>query len=503
MEQAQGNTISLRNVTRILFKRKKMIILFFLSTVITVAIGTFQMKPMYRAFSTVMIDWEKENEKTLLLELNALMRRSDYDRIAAEKQILLSRPITEAVVQNLGMFEEAHGTRINPNGIDWRYSEFVARVQKSLSVEQTKGTNVLEVSFEDDSPFRAAEVTNCFVEQYSKYRAELAKDFRAYDFFDEQMKITSSKLDELEERQASFRRERGTIVTEEEAFVLLTKLGDYEKALTEVQTQRFGKEAKLNAIKDNLRDGGKLTIPSTETSDSPSREDYLTKLKTELLSLELQRNKLAQKFTAKHPQVVALEQEIALAESKLRDELFSILREEEINIEALRAEESVLNSKIVGVERALGEYAQNESDLNKISRGISESQDVYAQLLSQREEARISLAKQDIVQVKVISAATPPSSPIKPKKSLYIGLAVLFGLIASVGTAFSLEFFDHSIETADDVQRELGFPVLASVRETNLMDLSKQRSGKRGANGKRRNGPSKPEPIVTTAQGNS
>lgn len=468
MEQTTlDNSVSLRSVIRVLFKRKRIIILFFLSVVATVTIGTFQMRPIYRAESTIMINWEKETEKTLILEMNALLRRSDYDRIAAEIQILKSRPIAEFVTEELGL---AAGS----DPIAGHYKA-VAEVQNALKVEQTKGTNVLEVAYSDIEAKRAADILNCLIKNYIKYRAELAKDFRAYEFFEDQIENTASKLNELENRQAEFKSKYGVMASKEEADILLTKLSDYESTLTEVRTRRIGKEAKLEVIRENLAASGEVTIPSTETSDSPSREEYITKLKTSILGLELERNKLLQKYTARHPQVVSLENEIELAQAKLRKELLNILSEEDTNIQALRAEERVLESKIAQVKIELGELAKNASELNKISRGIEENQQVYAKLFDHREEARIALSKQDqIVQVKVISAALPPAAPVKPNKVLYIGLAFVFGLIAALGSAFLVEYFDHSIETNEDVERKLGFPVLASIRQAQIINYGKR-----------------------------
>ena len=259
---------------------------------------------------------------------------------------------------------------------------------------------------------------------------------------------------------------------------MFTKLGEYEKSLTEVRTKRIGIEAKLQVIMENMDHNGDVTIPSTETSDSPSREEYLGRLRSETLKLELERNKLLQKFTSQHPQIVSLENELKLAQDKLRKELMSIISEEKMNIQSLHAEEAVLQSKIYDVKNELKQFAQSEFELNKISRGIQETRELYSLLLKQREEARIALSKQDqIVRVKVVSAAMAPEAPLRPNKPLYLSLAVIFGIIVSLGSAFLIEFFDHSIETTDDVRLALGIPVLTSIPETELY-IYRKRHGK-------------------------
>lgn len=459
---------SVRRVLRVLFKRKRMITLLFLSTVATVAVGTLTMRPLYRAGATILVDWEKDAEKTLIIELNWWLRRTNYDQIAAEMQILKSRPIAERVVRALGL-AKASGTAADSA----HFEQAVAMVQKGLKVEQTKETNLLQVTFSDHDAKRAAAIANSVVEQYSRHRAELAKDLRTYTFFDEQIKMAAAKLDELERREAEFKRREGVVVPDGEAEILYRKLADYDQALTEVRTRRIGKESKLRVYREEINGNGSVVIPSTETSDSPSREEYLSRLKSELLSQELERSRLRQRYTASHPQVVAAEKQVALIQDKLRQELREIIAEEEANVRALRAEEASLQAKISEVQSQLKRFAGNAYELSRISRGIKETQELYSVLLKQREEARLALSRQDqLLQVKVVSAAVPPRMPVRPKRPLYLMVGLLLGAVVALGSAFFAESLDTSLDSEEDVRRVLGFPVLASFADGGIVTFS-------------------------------
>ncbi len=458
---------SLRRVGKALRKRKKMILLLFCSTVATVVVGTLLMRPVYRATSTIMVDWEKDAEKTLIIELNWWLRRSNYDQIAAEVQILKSRPIAERVVRVLGL---ARSTGSAADSV--HFAQVVAAVQKGLKVEQTRETNLLQVTFEDRDPRRAAMIANCLVEQYARHRADLAKDLRTYAFFDEQIKTAAAKLDELERREAEFKRHSGVLVLDGEAEILYRKLADFDQALTEVRTKRIGKESKLRAFREGVAGNAAIVIPSTETSDSPSREEYLSRLKTELLKLELERSSLRQRYTGNHPQVAAVEKQVALVEEKLRQELREIIAEEEVNLRALRAAEASLEAKIAEVQGQLKRLAVDAYELSRISRGIKETQEVYSILLKQREEARIAASRQDqLVQVKVVSAAVPPYTPARPNRPLHFLVGILLGGVVALGSAFFAESLDSSIDSAEDVRRYLGFPVLAAIAEAESLRL--------------------------------
>lgn len=68
-------------------------------------------------------------------------------------------------------------------------------------------------------------------------------------------------------------------------------------------------------------------------------------------------------------------------------------------------------------------------------------------------------------------------SPIKPKPPLNIAIALVVGLMAGVGLAFLLEYFDNTVKDAQDIERTLELPVLGviSVIDDKQMTAIKER----------------------------
>lgn len=66
-------------------------------------------------------------------------------------------------------------------------------------------------------------------------------------------------------------------------------------------------------------------------------------------------------------------------------------------------------------------------------------------------------------------------SPIKPQPFLNIAIAVVVGLMLSVGLAFLLEYLDNTIKNEKDVERVLQLPVIgviSVIKEEELRNLS-------------------------------
>ena len=227
----------------------------------------------------------------------------------------------------------------------------------------------------------------------------------------------------------------------------------------------MGKEASLAVINQQLRSGQNLSIPSTETSDSPSQEKYIAKLRGDLLDMEIRREQLLQKFTPQYEEVVDLDQQIVATKAKIKNEIEQIVQMEEMTIKVLQVEEQLLQASIEKIQRELKEFAHKEYELSQLSRGIDDNREVFSMLLKQREEARIALAKLEHgIKIKVISPAVTPTEPVRPKRTVNVALALVAGLLAGLGLAFLVEFFDRTIDAPDELEKLLELPALGSVR---------------------------------------
>jgi capsular polysaccharide biosynthesis protein len=84
----------------------------------------------------------------------------------------------------------------------------------------------------------------------------------------------------------------------------------------------------------------------------------------------------------------------------------------------------------------------------------------------------------DIMNVDNVSLLSPAElgenpSPVAPDPVLNMGVAFVVGLMFAVGIAFLLDFLDSTIKTEDDVEKELGIPVLASISTINTAKAAK------------------------------
>jgi polysaccharide biosynthesis transport protein len=236
-------------------------------------------------------------------------------------------------------------------------------------------------------------------------------------------------------------------------------------------------------------------------ADSPFIQQY----KGKLAALEVDLIGLLEKYTDKHPHVIATKAAIEETKAKLNLEINRIVNAEapsanplhqglvqnklqsEAAIAIAVAKKNVIEQMMAESEASLLKLPEKEQGLARVMRDKSVALEIYVMLAKRHEEARISEAMQP-TDVQIIDVAIAPEKPIKPKKLLNVIIAAILGLFVGTAWAFFLEYMNESIRNAEDVQAYLGLPVLGSipdfdkkhnlVTQQSLWDKIKQRFSK-------------------------
>jgi uncharacterized protein involved in exopolysaccharide biosynthesis len=105
--------------------------------------------------------------------------------------------------------------------------------------------------------------------------------------------------------------------------------------------------------------------------------------------------------------------------------------------------------------------------IEKMARKVESAREAYLLYKKKYEEARISVGmdKQKLVNVSIAQPAEKPLTPVAPKTTLNLLLAIVLGLLGGVTLAFAVDYFDHSLSTGEELERTLKVPLLAAIPE--------------------------------------
>lgn len=90
-----------------------------------------------------------------------------------------------------------------------------------------------------------------------------------------------------------------------------------------------------------------------------------------------------------------------------------------------------------------------------------------------------NIMKADNINILATAEVVDGQSPIKPQPTLNIAIAMVVGLMAGVGLAFLLEYFDSTVKNEQDVEKNLGLPILgviSVIEEAKLEEMKRRRS---------------------------
>jgi len=463
----------------IIYKRRKIILILFLFIIFSFIGAAFILPPVYRSTAKVMVNYQGDNEKAHLLGLTQTDGRVRYDKIGSELVIMKMRSILEPVVNDLGMDKRVKTHKgiingfVNKLGLGKAdmgqemyipFNKAITELVKKLNIEREKDTNVIFISYDDKDPVFAASVVDKVVQEYIKQRPSLDRDTRAYEFFEIQIREIEKQISELEQKGMYYKSREKVLQPDQQTQILFSSIADFDKELTRVRADRIAREARLNVIREQIKNGDDIAFPNTESTGKVGRLDYLNELKKTLLELELRKSSLEQKYTVKHPELALVLQDIESMRKKIRSEVEEIIRAEETSVRALKAAEQALAGRMNQVVNSVAELSRQEYELGKLTIGIEDLREVYSMLIKQREEARIAASKKEyLVQVRLLEPPIVAYKPVKPNKPLFAGLAIILGVIVSLGCAFFIEMFDHSVNTVEDAQHCLGLPILAAI----------------------------------------
>ncbi|QCJ44771.1 capsular biosynthesis protein [Bacillus sp. S3] len=85
----------------------------------------------------------------------------------------------------------------------------------------------------------------------------------------------------------------------------------------------------------------------------------------------------------------------------------------------------------------------------------------------------VNIMNVDNVSILAKAEAAKQPSPIKPKPLLNVAIALVVGLMAGVGIAFLLEYFDNTIKNEEEIEKLIGVPVLGTIAIIDETQLKK------------------------------
>ena len=320
-------------------------------------------------------------------------------------------------------------------------------------------TVALHLSYEGRNPEKVAQVTNALAELYIRENATFREQQTAgtTEFLRGQLEDARRQLQD-QQRQISEFKERHIGELPEEQMTNLAALDRLNAKLRETA------DLELRAM--GRRD--ELTKQLAETPGTPGR---LAKLKLDLANLRT-------RLTDEHPDVVALQAQIAALERSLASaggraaptgseerSLRDALTEVEAELTALRKEELALRSTIAAYDQRLANAPRVVQEFEGLTQDNAVLQDRYRSLRQRYEDAQAAQIAEHTQEreLRLIEPAALPQKPVGPHRLALLLVGFVLSVGGALGTVLLVETRDTSFHTVDEVRAFTGIPVLVSI----------------------------------------
>ena len=334
------------------------------------------------------------------------------------------------------------------------HPSLVDQYLSKLTVAALPDSQLVQVQFTSSDPVLSKAVVNrhamAFIEKNLATR---------FDLTDETRKFLEGKLVELKANVENSEKALNRFQTAHEVVSLdkggslpLEELKKLNTDLTEARSRRIELESLHRIVQKN--DNQLLS----QIIDNPR----VQQLRNQITNLETQVSHLQTKFKPTYRGIIALQEEIDEAKSRLNGEINRIVQSIERDYLAAIAKEKALAVETDRARRLALSLQEKAVEYAVLEREVASNRALYEAVFKKTKEAALT-GEGPMPNLRIVDRAEIPVAPDSGKSTRILVLAIVLGLLGGIGLAFLLHFLDNSIRTPDDVARSVRLATLGIV----------------------------------------
>jgi len=447
------------------------------------------LKPMYKAESSILVETNKTASLTGLFEdlkkdrgeLEPLAR--DNTPLDTQVEIITSVPVVQETITSLELKDD--------EGELLTIEDFL----KKLTVTPVIGTDIIEISYVDESSELAAQVVKKIVRTYIKNNIEAnrAQAASARKFIRQELPKTEASVRKAESALRRFKEKYKVISLEEEASASVLAIAKIDELLTETQANLANADAQVQKLQQQININSGQAVSFASLSQAPGVQNVLEELQKTESQLTVEKTK----WEADHPTILNLQEQVNSLRNLLNERIQQInggnqpvnlgdLQIRELqqaligDAVRLQAEHSGLEQRMAQLVRSRLLYKERANILpqleqaqRELDRRLTAAQTTYETLLTRLQKINVA-ENQNIGNVRIVSPALVPDKPVPAYKKLIVLGGGIVGALLGIALAFSLDLTDRSLKTVKEIRELFGYTLLAVIPVLNSYGKNKK-----------------------------
>lgn len=403
-----------------------------------------------------------------------------------QKQIIESRNVALSVVEQLKLVEygeqraaEKRANEVKLIDLDWRLwlpeewrgeepepptedqkrQQAVDELLAALSVELSKDSQIIVVSFEHDDPEMAARIADAVASTYRDFglSSRLTKARAQTTFLNKQLKELEGKVSQAENALRSYQEREGLIDTGSRQQIVTAQLEGLSTQLVQAEAKRHEAQIRYREVQKLQRSGA-----GYDSLAAVLNNQLITNLRGKQSDLYQKVSELSERYGAKHPKLISAKSELAEATRVLKNSVSKVVGGLKQEYLVAAQQESQIRSMLDTRKSEIQGLQSKSFELSKLERDAENARQVYEQFLSRLGELDVE-GEYDVSNVNIIDTAVVADKPIKPRKLRMVAGGLILGLLFGTMLAFVRDRMDTTFKVLEHAEARLNITGLGIV----------------------------------------
>ncbi len=466
---------NLRKYVALLVKHRWMILA---SMLVCLAIGvgiTLLTTPIYRANATLQIN----RDVAQIVEGQDLKgENTGAEFYQTQYELLKSRSLAERVVASLSLqddpafaaaVDKSIWTRLreivfgsgqtadttSSQAVAARQRQAAGRLVSDIAVEPIRSSSIVKISFDSPSPQIAAKVVNAIADSYISLNLERRYDASAYarTFLEERLAELKLKLQESEKQAVAYAESQQIVDPGSGPNLAQTNLSSANGSYTSAVNERVRAELLWQQVKSED------VLP--QFLETPS----IASLRAKKADLEAQyKDKLAM-FKPAYPDMQKLSGQIDEIQRQVAAETRLVKDSIKAKYDAALSAEKSLSAQVDGLKGEVNDFRSRNIQYTILQREVDTNRQLYDGLLQRYKEIGVA-GGVGVNNVAIVDKAQVPGSAYSPSMTRNLAIALMIGALFGIAGAFAREQFDDTFKSPEDIEENLGLPLLGMIPKT-------------------------------------
>lgn len=457
--------------------------------------ASFLMTPKYESASVIEINKENSDalgidsampmlsdsadplDHTITMDTHTTALQSDTLALQVIEQLHLdARPEFQWKPSFLNYKEESVEVGVPLEKAPHHRERVLKAFHKNLRVKAVSNTRMIEVAYLSPDRQVAADVVNTLTNDYIDhyFLTRYTATAQASSWLSRQLADLKTQVAAAQQKLVDYQKQHGILGTDGANNIVMTRLEDLNKQLTDAQGERITRQVIDELVKSGNAEliSGLAGNSLNANSSALNSLNLLQSLRTQEAELKVQYAQAAAKFGPAYPTLVEMNRQMEALNAAIQDEIHKIsTRAENDYLTALQTEQ-MLQSSFEQQKTEANNLNDKAIQYTILKHEADSSSNLYDELLEKLKSAGI-LSGLRSTKLVVIDPGRPGADTVHPNLVLNHGIGLMAGLLFGIALAFVQESTDDAVRNPDRVEALTLLPQLGLIPDFRFNRLAR------------------------------